>query len=440
MRKRKQHTQRTVVVLLFLIIAIGLSVILPDGSQPDLSDRMHKTILSAASNPGRLIIYAFNGKDYDREVIDVGYTLVYTVVQGYARNDGKNRIYIGVSNDYFRRPYGCAVLEYEKSGNAWAANVVDNVGDVRCKDLIIGDADNDGKNELVLGTHGDGLINIYKWDAGRMKWNSMNVEQNWVAKIDAERGTNHRVPRENLTYDAVDQTAVHIVIIGDADNDGKNELVATISSSLAYEAGSQISFVNIYKWNGSGWDTETASESSGYQHRSILIGDVDSDGGNEVVVGTSNGKLIMFKKGDGEWKEFIIDREAVEKNMKGVDYNYLYSKNQKTLVLATGFPNAMVYSFDWNSTWFEKKVIANVSSLFGNVVLDFEYNSMEAVIGDVNGDNNNDIVVGGMGTSKAMGWMATTFGYLVVYSPKASEWEYTVLDTYPVLGMDLGGI
>ncbi|MBI3413466.1 MAG: hypothetical protein HY051_05305 [Candidatus Aenigmarchaeota archaeon] len=439
--KRSSWPLYIAIILLFLAIGLEISLLYKERAKAVVIDTPNRqAILSGVSNPGRLIVYSFNGHGYDRDIIETGYTLVHTVIEGDARNDGKDRIYVGVSNSYFRQPYGCEVIEYEKADGEWVKSVVERVGDVRCKDLTIGDADNDKKNELILGTHGEGLVNVYKWDSKGNKWIAQNIGRNWIGKIDAERGTNHRIARENLTYDAIDQTAVHKVKVGDADNDGKNELIATESSSLAYVSGPQISFVNVYKWNGTGWLVQTIREDKGFQHRSILIEDVDEDGKNDVVIGTSNGKLIMIKKSGDSWNESLIDNETLEKNMKGVDYGYLYNTANKSILLATGFPHAMVYSFDWNGQAFEKKIIANISSIMSNVVLDLSYNAMEAMLGDVNADGKNEIVVAGFGQTSTMGWEATPFGFLLVYSPEDAEWKPVLLDTYSVLGMDLGNV
>ena len=405
-----------------------------------------EVIVVGTGNPGKIFVYDYNS--FQRKEIDTGFKLVHTVRIGDAFNDGKNVIVAGVSNSFYGPPYGCEVILLDPSNN-FKESLVDNVGDLRCKDLTIGDADNDGRNEIVLGTHGEGTINIYKWDG---KWKKQEVEKNFIKQVDEKEGVNHRVPVEKLTYDTVEQSAVHIVKIGDIDNDGRNEIVATISSPLEHTDGPPISFVNVYEFDGKNWNRTTIHRGTGFQHRSILIDDFDYSGWNEVLIGAAPNRLFMLRY-DGNWSSALIFNQTIDKNMKGLDFQDIYSNGKKVIVLATGIPNTLIYTLEWDGREFQKKLIGNVSQVLENynVIKNLNYNALDVQARDIDNDGKLEIIVAGEADTSVtldkltpqnniFGWEATPYGFLVVYKFDEKNWNPTVLDTYSVLGMDIGNI
>jgi hypothetical protein len=404
-------------------------------------------IVVAISNSGKILIYSWNGKNFERDYIDVDYKFIHTVRIGDVYNKGKNVIVAGVGNSFYGPPFGCSVEVYEKSGNEWKKSVIDNAGDLRCKDLTIADVDNDGKNELVLGTHGEGLIKIYKWNG--KNWSSQVIEKNWIKQVDEMMNANHRIPRENLTYDCIDQSAVHIVKVGDVDNDGKNEIIASISSPLEY-LGEDISYLNLYKWNGTAFQRTTIDNQEGKEFRSIFIGDVRNNGKNAVLIGSGLiptkkefASLSIYEWENGNWNKSVIENEVLEKNMKGLALGDVYNKGKNAVVVATGFSDGLLYAYEWNGKKFSKSFVGNISKIFevyfdNSIIPDIMHNSMEAQIKDVDGDGKNEIIVSGLSQTKKFGWEATTLGFTVIFKWDKNKWNYEVLDKYSALGMDVG--
>ena len=438
MRKNKKFLSALILVVLISLIFI----------QQYKSTSYLNKIVTGVSNPGRILIYEWNGNDFSRAVINVGYRFVWSVRIGDIYNDGKNVIVVGVGNGFFDEPYGCLVVAYSLEDKEWKKSIIDDVGDVRCKDLTVGDADNDGKNELVLGTHGEGIIRMYKWNGN--KWNKQDIERNWIEKVDKEMGTNHRVSRDQITYDAILQTAVHIVKIGDADNDGKNEIIATMSSPLEYKGKDDIGFTRLYKWNGTEWEGKNISKTSVAQQRSVIVNDIDRDGKNEIIVGTAPHLLIMYKQYENEWKNFVINNETVEKNMKGLYFGDVYNNGNNMIVLATGVWQGLIYTIEWNKGEFVKNLVGNVSNVFEkySVIKDIGHNSLEVQVKDIDADGKNEIIVAGesdttfsspsKNVSISFGWEGTPYGFLLVYKKVGDKWTYKLLDSYSVLGMDVG--
>jgi len=432
-------------LLLPLIILVILVMLFFKLREPEGKN----VIVTGTGNPGKILVYKFEGVNIVRKQIDTGYKLVHTVKIGNVRNDGNQVIVAGVSNSFYGPPFGCSVLIYHPEKN-FEKEVVDDVVDLRCKDVSIGDVDNDGKNEIVLGTHGEGIINVYRWEGN--KWVKQEIERNFIKQIDEKGKTNHRVPIEKLTYDAIDQTAIHIVKIGDATNKGKNGIIASESSPLEYTDGPQISYVNIYEFDGKNWNRTTIHTGKGFQHRSILVGDFDYSGGNEVLIGAAPSRLFMLRY-DGNWSSTLIFNQTIDKNMKGLDFQDIYSNGKKVIVLATGIPNTLIYTLEWDGREFQKKLIGNVSQVSENynVIKNLNYNALDVQARDIDNDGKLEIIVAGEADTSVtldkltpenniFGWEATPYGFLVVYKFDGKNWNPLVLDTYSVLGMDVGNV
>jgi len=430
--------------LLFIALAlVVLSVFLYFGSNTS-----EKTVIvTGTGNPGKILIYSFDGTNYKRSEVDTGYNLVWTVKIGDIYNKGKNVIVAGVGNSFFSQPFGCSVVVYEPTSNGWRKDVIDSNVDLRCKDIAIGDVYTNGINEVVLGTHGEGIINIYNWDG--TKWNKQQIDRNFIGQIDQQRNTNHRVPVENLTYSTIVQTAVHIVKIGDADNDRKNEIVATESSPLEY-VGTTVSFVNIYKFDGKNWTRTTIHEGKEVQDRSILIGDFYNSAKNEIIIGANPSRLFLLSY-NGNWSSALAFKQPYDKNMKGLDFQNIYGDGKKEIALATGIPYGLVYTLQWNGKEFQSNLLGNISQVLSQytVIKNLNFNSLDVQVKDVDNSGRPEIIVGGEADTSVVlsslkpqdnifGWEATPYGFLVIYKFDGRSWTPQILDQNSVLGLTVG--
>ncbi|MCX6709985.1 MAG: hypothetical protein NTV63_03485 [Candidatus Woesearchaeota archaeon] len=329
-------------------------------------------------------------------------------------------------------------------GSLWKESLIDDIGDVRCKDIYVGDADNDGKNEVLLGTHGEGYVIVYKKNSS--KWDKTILEHNFIGKIDQQRKMSHKVDRKDLTYDTLVNSAVHIVKSGDVDNDGKNEVVATISSPLEFLAD-EISFIRVYKLNESinAWQDYTVDELHGREFRSIAIGDVYNEGRNSLIIGIGSpgqkpGSVYIYSYDSGKWEKTLLHNDSTEKNMKGLVIGDLENDGENEIVLATGFPKGIVHIFHWNKEEkkFSDKVIGAISELFN--ISEAQFNSMAAEIVDFDLDGNKEILVAGTTTfpNKKIGWEGADSGYLVLFKIQPDgSWEKRLLNSNNVLSLDI---
>lgn len=411
-------------------------------------------IVTGEGNPGTISIYKKEGDRFTKQSIDSGFRFVYTVRIGDARNEGRNRLYAGVSNSFFGKNFDCQVLEFDPQDN-FKKTVVDIVGDFRCKDLAIGDAYNTGENELVLGTHGSGIINTYTFNKEKNSWDKTQVDKNYVASFDSSNNLNHKVPANLLPFEATVQTAVHTVRIGDVDNDGKNEIMATTSDPLENPEKNHVLFLRVYRFVKNIWKGETIDtlESNTTPFKATMdVKDLNGDGKNEVLVSASHHRLLVYKFNNGKWDKQVIDEEigGVEDNMKGVSVAK-FSPDKESIILATGITQAAVYKYDLvQDGKYGKKLIANLSDLLAKYksYKGITENSLDAKAYDINNDGKPEIIVSGEQDTGVLaeqfnapkfGWEGTTIGYTAVLSQKEDgSFQNNFIDFRSALALDVG--
>jgi FG-GAP-like repeat len=125
----------------------------------------------------------------------------------------------------------------------------------RLRDVERGDVDGDGKDELVIATHDQGVIAVVHPDDG------------W------------RVEEVDRTPD----TFVHEIEIGDVDGDGVPEFFATPSAPNKLDQ-EQPGEVRMYRRTPQGWQKSIVDAPGDTHAKEILTADVDGDGVSELYV------------------------------------------------------------------------------------------------------------------------------------------------------------
>ena len=151
----------------------------------------------------------------------------------------------------------------------WVGEQIDEIAGDTIRNLQIADIDDDGQGEIVVAT-GNGLLLSYNLQAGA--WVSQTVAANsglaWVRDI------------------------------GDADNDGKDEILADWSNYGA---------LWLYKFDGGIWNPTVMISNRGWYY-TAAIGDADGDSANEIVVGDYGiGQLLLFKYNGETFVQSQID-------------------------------------------------------------------------------------------------------------------------------------
>lgn len=127
----------------------------------------------------------------------------------------------------------------------------------RLRDFEIGDVNGDGKDELVIATHDQGVVAVATLEDG--------VYQ----------------PKE-ITRKP--ETFIHEIEIGDVDGDGKQEFYATPSAPNKADA-SQGGGVAVFTADGEGgYQQSMVAEFASRHAKEILVTDLDGDGKDELYV------------------------------------------------------------------------------------------------------------------------------------------------------------
>lgn len=253
----------------------------------DLDGNGQKEVVSAYCGGGEIIRY-----DVDSSLSTIKAKKLYQLsgsgeesMIADVDNDGKME-YI-TSNSFRSGKARVEVFEFNEDGDLVIPPrvVIDGFDGNKCfyASLVIGDVDNDGKNELIIGWKRQQKINKatvlgYRVDDGAAPIYSFAYED------------------ENLDMAYFEK----MMVVADADNDGKNELVISTRGDNQSEriTSRHLGFVFLYKIAAGGEihktlliDFNKAKAESSW----LAVGDADNDGKNEIVLAT--GKDDRTKSG-----------------------------------------------------------------------------------------------------------------------------------------------
>lgn len=194
-------------------------------------------------------------------------------------NDGNMELIL--SNSFRKEAASVEIFEFDEKGELMDSPriVIDGYDGKKCfyASIIIGDVDNDGQNEMVIG---------------------------WKEDQTIQKGTilGYRVgdavsPEYTFAYEdeAMDMSYFEkMMVIGDADNDGRNELVvSTRGDNFSENTGSKhLGHVFMYSVESDSIvDTQLLVDlNEEYAESSwIDVGDANNDGKNEIIIATGKG-------------------------------------------------------------------------------------------------------------------------------------------------------
>jgi hypothetical protein len=193
-------------------------------------------------------------------------------------NDGKVELIL--SNGFRKENARVEIFEFDKDGElgAYPRIVVDGYDDVKCfyASVMIGDVDNDGKNEMVVGWKQDQNIN-----QGTIL--GYNVEETAIPVYTFARED----PALDMSY------FEKMMVVADADNDGRNELVVSTRGDNQSEniTSDHLGHVFVFTVDGGEVSRELIVDLKDAHAESswIDVGDADNDGRNEIVLATGKG-------------------------------------------------------------------------------------------------------------------------------------------------------
>jgi hypothetical protein len=266
---------------------------------------------------------------------------------GDVDNDGNIEIAVG---GWFAAENKVRVYKYNASG--WfefnVTDLQDAPGNVNVRHVVIGDLDNDSDNELAIGLEDHGTTdhglryyeyNASRWDEYRIADYDSNVEVVEIGDVDND-GLNELLvgitPDESTPQNVSairyyeynsgswDEFSIaefqdmyigmRSLKIGDINNDGDNEVVAGIGGLAGQVA------VHYYQYEAGNWIEHSLPLGVLGSIQALEIGDVDDDGDNEVVIGlipyvpgqtTPAAQLLYFKHIGGIWQLHMISAGCV---------------------------------------------------------------------------------------------------------------------------------
>ncbi|RLF45587.1 MAG: hypothetical protein DRN17_02230, partial [Thermoplasmata archaeon] len=299
---------------------------------------------------------------------------------GDADNDGKNELLIGGRDPFMR------VMKWDESKQIYyeQAKIVDPVFGIgygiwvklgkkyynvpqpfgSATGFSIADIDNDGKNEIGIawGCH----FSAFKWDGSRYKLMGRYIV---ISQKNNQYGT---------TLDCV---------VGDYDNDGKNEVIIT----GGYDGAPSLVAIS---WDGSKF-VEEASWSGQGSIYFPWIADVDNDGENEVICGDGR-RLVVLDWDGNEFVPTVVNEFShhvfgcVGKDSDGDGIPEIH--------VTFRYPELQIWK--WNGSSYEK---------IWDRIWQGEEDTIEAIdVGDVDGDGIPEVCVG-TNYVHILQWNGTTY-------------------------------
>ncbi|UCF07210.1 MAG: hypothetical protein JSW28_06025, partial [Thermoplasmata archaeon] len=350
-----------------------------------------------------------NGKadtqgDWIEELIRDVPTSARAVALGDVDLDGENEVVVGLENTTYE------VRMYKKTNGLWKETLIADTP-VGVSDLVVGDADDDGASEIVCTlTSPANQVMMYEYVSGSWVEETITtapVQIYSVALGDADNDGSNEVVigmanttndlrayrrlgiwvEENITD--VDYDVARLAI-GDADNDGANEVVIGLDGNFPLPPPVYIpNEVRTYEKSGIIWVEDNITDTIDDDILSIVIGDCDEDGKNEVCVSCADfftrSEFHTYENKSGTWA-LELKYPAAPNTMLwvgGVGDTDNDGKNELIILGASGFGSGQSQISVWE----------NISNVFyGDMVASNLPGRPYTVIGDGDNDGVNEII------------------------------------------------
>jgi hypothetical protein len=242
-------------------LLLGYCPLIEDVGDAD-NDGISEVLVTTLSGPLRL--YDWDGGAWSYQDLISGSAWYYTGAIADADGDGSNEVVVAGYGFY-------QVLLFTYTSGTWVRSQIDSNFPDLSGYPAVGDAMNLGRPQVYVGTHDQGHIYAYRWDSPA--WSRFAVE---------------------LSTGGIAYTSV-----GDADNDGQNELVA---DKYGPPWG-----IKVYDYSGGAWIGAVAEAAPTVADCSYIV-DINGDGRNEIVAASSNGGSVSEYRylSGGGWSASVL--------------------------------------------------------------------------------------------------------------------------------------
>jgi len=223
-------------------------------------------------------------------------TFIHEIEIGDLNGDGTLEVYATPSEPNTLEgdeQHGEVVRYVPKDGQG--RTVVADLGNRHAKEIYVGDVDGDGTDELYVA--------VEALTEGRDP-NVTIVEPVEIRRYDADTP-----PDQGAVIATINDRFCRFLTVGDADGDGKPEMVAA-----AYSSG--LWLLKPGRDPRGEWSIESIDrDSSGFEHASIFA-DLDGDGTDELYVAADRqGEIRRYVWADGRPQREVIHIRAIARSM-----------------------------------------------------------------------------------------------------------------------------
>jgi len=217
-------------------------------------------------------------------------TFVHEIEVGDLDGDGVREVYATPSlpNRLDGTPQPGSIVRYVPARGEGRVLFAD-LGDRHAKEILVADMDGDGKDELYASVEAvsGGSVEVRRYRAGPL-------------------------PARGETIAVLPDRLCRCLTAGDADGDGRREIVASTAKAGLWLLRPGAS--------GAPWSRDgIASDSSGFEHAALLA-DVDEDGRDELYVASDEqNEVRRYTWRDGGWQKDVLYR--YEGGMPGFTWN-----------------------------------------------------------------------------------------------------------------------